>query len=305
MTQENRNPADIAEVLIEALPYIKKFKGKTMLIKYGGNAMTDPALKSSFARDIVLMKLVGINPILVHGGGPQVGALLERLGKKTNFIEGLRVTDHETMEVVEMVLGGLINKEIVNLITQHGGKAVGLSGKDGNLIQAKKMIVKRNHTELETPEIIDIGYVGEVEQFNTAVVDLLIQDNFIPVIAPIGVDETGQSYNINADLVAGKLAGVLNAEKLIMMTNTAGVLDQNDKIMTGLSAKNVDELIETGVIHSGMLPKIQSTLDAIGAGVGAVHIIDGRIQHSVLLEIFTDVGIGTLVHGNKNTSKKA
>lgn len=286
-----------AEVLTEALPYIRRFSGKTMVIKYGGNAMEDDRLKSGFARDVVLMKLVGMNPVIVHGGGPQIGVLLQRLGKKSEFVEGMRITDSETMDIVEMVLGGLVNKAIVNLINQHGGNAVGLSGKDGALIKAKKMVFKRNSPELAVPEIIDIGHVGEVENINTHVVDMLIRGNVIPVIAPVGFDDSGQSYNINADLVAGKLAEVLNAEKLIMLTNTAGLLDVKGEVLTGVSVKEVDKLIETGVIHGGMLPKIRSALAAVSAGVRSAHIIDGRVAHAVLLEIFTDLGIGTLIHG--------
>ncbi len=292
----------IAEVLSEALPYIQRFNGKTIVIKYGGNAMSDDQLKSDFARDVVLMKLVGMNPVLVHGGGPQIGVLLEKLGKKTEFVEGMRVTDSETMDVVEMVLGGLVNKEIVNLINRHGGNAVGLSGKDGELIRAKKMVFKRNSPELEAPEIIDIGHVGEVDSIDTAVVDLLIQGDFIPVIAPVGVDESGQSYNINADLVAGKIAEVLSAEKLIMLTNTEGLLDADGNVLTGLSVEEVDDLIQKGIIHGGMLPKIRSALDAVHAGVQTSHIIDGRVEHAVLLEILTDVGVGTLIHGRKSAS---
>jgi len=302
MSETHKNPAYIAEVLTEALPYIKRFSGKTIVIKYGGNAMSDDQLKSGFARDVVLMKLVGMNPVLVHGGGPQIGKLLEKVGKKTEFVEGMRVTDNETMDIVEMVLGGLVNKEIVNLISRHGGNAVGLSGKDGALIRAKKMVFERNSPELEAPEIIDIGHVGEVESIDTAVVDLLIQGDFIPVIAPVGVDESGQSYNINADLVAGKIAEVLNAEKLIMLTNTAGLLDAKGDVLTGLSAKEVDNLIQEGVIHGGMLPKIRSALDAVHAGVKSSHIIDGRVEHAVLLEILTDVGVGTLIHGHKRAA---
>lgn len=301
MSDKKQKSNYIAEVLTEALPYIKRFRGKTIVIKYGGNAMSDEALKSSFARDVVLMKLVGMNPVLVHGGGPQIGALLERLGKKSEFIEGMRVTDSETMDIVEMVLGGLVNKEIVNLINRHGGNAVGLSGKDGELIRAKKMIFKRNSPELEAPEIIDIGHVGEVESIDTAVVDMLIQGDFIPVIAPVGVDESGQSYNINADLVAGKIAEVLKAEKLIMLTNTAGLLDEDGNVLTGLSSSEVDDLINKGVIHGGMLPKIRSALDAVHSGVQTSHIIDGRVPHAVLLEVFTDVGVGTLIHGRSKS----
>ncbi len=301
-SESHKSPVTIAEVLTEALPYIKRFSGKTIVIKYGGNAMSDDQLKSGFARDVVLMKLVGMNPVIVHGGGPQIGELLEKLGKKTEFVEGMRVTDNETMDIVEMVLGGLVNKEIVNLINRHGGNAVGLSGKDGELIRAKKMVFKRNSPELEAPEIIDIGHVGEVDSIDTAVVDLLIQGDFIPVIAPVGVDESGQSYNINADLVAGKIAEVLGAEKLIMLTNTAGLLDADGNVLTGLSAEEVDNLIEEGVIHGGMLPKIRSALDAVHAGVKSSHIIDGRVEHAVLLEILTDLGVGTLIHGHKSAA---
>lgn len=302
MSDSNKKPAVIAEVLTEALPYIQRFRGKTIVIKYGGNAMSDDRLKSGFARDVVLMKLVGMNPVLVHGGGPQIGQQLEKLGKETKFIDGMRVTDNETMDIVEMVLGGLVNKEIVTLINRHGGNAVGLSGKDGDLIRARKLEVKRSGPEIEVPEIIDIGHVGEVESIDTSVVDMLIQGDFIPVIAPIGVDEAGQSYNINADLVAGKIAEVLSAEKLIMLTNTAGLLDADGKVLTGLSASEVDDLIEKGVIHGGMLPKIRSALDAVHSGVHASHIIDGRVEHAVLLEILTDMGVGTLIHGHRNTS---
>lgn len=303
MSDSNKNKSSyIAEVLTEALPYIRRFNGKTIVIKYGGNAMSDDLLKSGFARDVVLMKLVGMNPVLVHGGGPQIGALLDKLGKKSEFVEGMRVTDNETMDIVEMVLGGLVNKEIVSLINRHGGNAVGLSGKDGELIRARKMVFKRNSPEVKAPEIIDIGHVGEVESINTAVVDLLIKGDFIPVIAPVGVDASGQSYNINADLVAGKMAEVLDAEKLIMLTNTAGLLDANGNVLTGLSADEVDQLIVEGVIHGGMLPKIRAALDAVHAGVRASHIIDGRVEHAVLLEILTDVGVGTLIHGHNNLS---
>lgn len=302
MTDNKHNSSYIAEVLIEALPYIKRFQGKTIVIKYGGNAMEDEDLKSSFARDVVLMKLVGMNPVLVHGGGPQIKQLLDKLGKKTEFVEGMRVTDNETMDVVEMVLGGLVNKEIVNLLNRHGGNAVGLSGKDGELIRARKLVVKRNSPDMDADEIIDIGHVGEVESIDTAVVNLLVHGDFIPVIAPVGVDQSGQSYNINADLVAGKMAEVLSAEKLIMLTNTAGLLDADGKVLTGLSASAVDKLIKAGVVHGGMLPKIRSALDAVHAGVHAAHIIDGRVPHAVLLEIFTDVGVGTLIHGRTSAA---
>jgi len=287
----------IARVLTEALPYIKRFSGKTMVIKYGGNAMVDALLKESFARDIVLMKVVGMNPVVVHGGGPKISELLKRIGKESRFVKGMRVTDSETMDVVEMVLGGLVNKEIVNLINRHGGKAVGLSGKDGEMIQARKLSFDANDPELKASEIIDIGHVGEVASINTAVIDMLISGDFIPVIAPIGVCDDGQSYNINADLVAGKLAQVLQAEKLIILTNTPGVLDANGNILTGLAAAEVNRLIDEGTIHSGMLPKINAALDAVNSGVQTSHIIDGRIVHAVLLEIFTDKGVGTLIHG--------
>ena len=288
---------NVARVLTEALPYIRRFAGKTMVIKYGGNAMTDEALKQSFARDVVLMKLVGMNPVIVHGGGPQIGKLLERIGKESKFFEGMRVTDAETMDVVEMVLGGLVNKEIVNLINQQGGQAVGLTGKDGDLIRARKLVFERNLPEMNAPEIIDIGHVGEVASIDCSVVDMLVQGDFIPVIAPIGVGEDGQSYNINADLVAGKLAEVLGAEKLILLTNTPGLLDKNDQTMTGLSAARVNELIADGTIYGGMLPKTRCAVEAAQGGVKSVHIIDGRVKHAVLLEIFTDQGIGTLIHG--------
>ncbi len=257
--------------------------------------MVDEDLKSSFARDIVLMKLVGINPVVVHGGGPQIGSLLERLGKDSEFIQGMRVTDTETMDVVEMVLGGLVNKDIVNLLNRAGARAVGLTGKDGDLIRARKLLVEWKGPELEAPEIIDIGHVGEVESIDTSVVEMLLHGNFIPVIAPIGVGEDGRSYNINADLVAGKVAEVLQAEKLILLTNTKGLLDQEGGLLTGLTSERVNELIADGTIHGGMLPKIGCALDAVTGGVNSVHIIDGRLQHAVLLELFTDEGVGTLI----------
>ncbi len=286
---------NVAHVLTEALPYIQRFRGKTVVIKYGGNAMVDEELKKGFARDVVLMKLVGINPVVVHGGGPQIGRLLERLGKESEFIQGMRVTDRETMDVVEMVLGGLVNKEIVNLINRHGGSAVGLTGKDGDLIHARKMVVKRDAPELQAPEIIDIGHVGEVESIDTSVVNMLLRGNFIPVIAPIGVGQDGHSYNINADLVAGKVAEVLQAEKLILLTNTKGLLDKAGNLLTGLGTEQVDDLIADGTIHGGMLPKIACALDAVKSGVGSSVIVDGRVKHAVLLELFTDEGIGTLI----------
>lgn len=286
---------NIAHVLIEALPYINEFVGKTFIIKYGGNAMVDETLKNSFARDIVLMKRVGINPIVVHGGGPQISGLLKRLDKESQFIQGMRVTDSETMDVVQMVLGGLVNKDIVTLINRQGGAAVGLTGKDAELIHAHKLTFTRDNLEMDVPEIIDVGHVGEVSSFDTAILDLLVSGNFIPVIAPIGVGEDGQSYNINADTVAGKLATVLRAEKLMLLTNTAGVLSKHDELLTGLNTNKVQTLINNGTIYGGMLPKINCALDAVQSGVHSVHIIDGRIEHAVLLEIFTDEGMGTLV----------
>ena len=296
MENINTKPSYIAEVLTEALPYIRRFRGKSIVIKYGGNAMSDKTLKADFARDVVLMKLVGMNPIVVHGGGPQIGETLSKIGKKTEFIDGMRVTDSETMDIVEMVLGGLVNKEIVNLINLHGGDAVGLSGKDGGLIKAKKMIVKKDSPELDVPEIIDLGHVGDVHSIDKSVIDTLIKEDSIPVVAPIGVDESGQSYNINADLVAGKIAEVLSAEKLIILTNTKGLLDKVGDVLTGISVKEVDNLIKDGTIHGGMLPKIRSALDAVHGGVQTSHIIDGRVKHAVLLEILTDEGVGTLIH---------
>jgi acetylglutamate kinase len=289
---------NVAHVLTEALPYIQRFRGKTVVIKYGGNAMVDEDLKSGFARDVVLMKTVGINPVIVHGGGPQIGSLLQRLGKESEFVQGMRVTDTETMDVVEMVLGGLVNKEIVNLINRHGGSAVGLTGKDGDLIHAKRLQMRSNAPELEVPEIIDIGHVGEVESIDASVVDMLVHGNFIPVIAPIGVGKDGLSYNINADLVAGKMAEVLKAEKLILLTNIEGLLDKQGVLLTGLDTKRVDELIADGTIHGGMLPKIGCALDAVKSGVGSAHIIDGRVPHAVMVELFTDQGIGTLIMGS-------
>lgn len=285
----------IATVLTEALPYIQRFKGKTLVVKYGGNAMTDEQLKSSFAGDIVLLKLVGINPVIVHGGGPQIGNLLQRLGKTSEFIQGMRVTDSETMDVVEMVLGGLVNKEIVNLINRHGGSAVGLTGKDGALVRARRMVATQLFKDADQPEIIDLGYVGEVESIDPSILHILIQGNFIPVIAPIGVGADGRSYNINADLVAGKMAEVLKAEKLILLTNTQGVLSKDGELLTGLSLAEVDALIEDGTISGGMIPKTRCATDALKGGVNSAHIIDGRVDHAVLLELFTDQGVGTLL----------
>ena len=292
---QKRTAHQIADVLIEALPYIQRFKGKTVVVKFGGNAMVDEALKSSFARDIVLMKSVGLNPIVVHGGGPQIGQQLAKLGKSTRFVDGMRVTDSETMDVVEMVLGGLVNKEIVNLINQNGGKAVGLTGKDGDFIRARKIQMQQSSLDADDSEIIDLGYVGEVSSIDPAVVNMLGRSDFIPVIAPIGVGEDGRSYNINADLVAGKLAEVLKAEKLILLTNTAGILDKQEKLLTGLSLQDIDDLIADGTISGGMIPKTRCATDALKAGVNSVHIIDGRVDHAVLLELFTDQGVGTLL----------
>lgn len=297
MNADTTPPNLVAHVLNEALPYIRRFHGQTVVVKYGGNAMVDEALKGGFARDIVLMKLVGINPVIVHGGGPQIGSVLERIGKKSEFIQGMRVTDAETMDVVEMVLGGLINKEIVSLINTHGGRAVGLSGKDGGLIKARRLKLSRPGPAEQAPEIIDIGHVGEVTGIDPALMSLLDGADFIPVIAPIGVDEQGVSYNINADLVAGKLAETLSAEKLILMTNTVGILDADETLLTGLNAERVKALIADGTIHGGMLPKVDCALNAVQNGVGAATIIDGRVPHAVLLELFTDSGVGTLIHG--------
>ena len=296
MTERSHfTPADVAHILTEALPYIKRFHGKTLVVKFGGNAMVDEELKRSFARDIVLMKLVGFNPVVVHGGGPQIGKLLERIGKESRFVEGMRVTDAETMDVVEMVLGGLVNKEIVNLINSQGGRAVGLTGKDGGLIRARQLKISQKAEADDAPELIDLGHVGEVQAIDPSVVKMLDADEFIPVIAPIGVGEDGRAYNINADLVAGKLAEVLKAEKLILLTNTRGLLDKDDNLLTGLDATRVQALIDDGTIHGGMLPKIRCALEAVQSGVQTAHIIDGRVTHAVLLELFTDQGVGTLI----------
>jgi acetylglutamate kinase len=284
--------ASKAKTLAEALPYIQRFHGRTIVVKYGGNAMTDENLKQGFARDVVLLKVVGMNPVIVHGGGPQIDDLLKRVGKKGEFIQGMRVTDAETMDVVEMVLGGQVNKDIVNLINRHGGRAVGLTGQDGGLIRARKLKVRGN---AGSDELVDIGQVGEVESIDPGIVNLLHTQNFIPVIAPVGVGASGESYNINADLVAGKVAEILKAEKLIVLTNTPGVLDQNGNLLTGLTARRVDELFADGTIHGGMLPKIRSALDAVKNGVNTCHIIDGRVEHALLLEILTDEGVGTLI----------
>ena len=281
-----------ANILAEALPYIQRFHGKTIVIKYGGNAMTEESLKQGFARDVVLLKLVGMNPVIVHGGGPQISEMLERIGKKGEFVQGMRVTDSETMDVVEMVLGGLVNKDIVSLINRHGGLAVGLTGKDGAFIRARKMLIQDKE---RAGEWLDLGQVGEIESIDPALIALLDTRNFIPVIAPIGVGINGESYNINADLVAGKLAEILNAEKLILLTNTPGVLDKNGNLLSGLTARSVDQLFADGTISGGMLPKISSALDAVKAGVKSCHIIDGSVDHALLLEVLTDEGVGTLI----------
>lgn len=292
---QNEGAIRVAEVLTEALPYIQKFAGKTVVVKFGGNAMTDAELQNSFARDIVLMKAVGVNPIVVHGGGPQIGDLLKKLDIESRFVDGMRVTDGATMDVVEMVLGATVNKQIVSLINRNGGQAIGITGKDGNLICAKKMEFRANSPEMKADEIIDIGHVGEVKSINRSVIDLLVNSDFIPVIAPIGVGEDGATYNINADLVAGKVAEVLQAEKLMLLTNVAGLQDKGGEVLTGLTTQRVDELIADGTIYGGMLPKITCALDAVKMGVESAHIIDGRVAHAVLLEIFTDNGVGTLI----------
>ena len=281
-----------AQTLSEALPYIKRFFDKTIVIKYGGNAMTDDRLKECFAQDVVLLKLVGMNPVVVHGGGPQINEMLDKLGKKGEFIQGMRVTDEETMDVVEMVLGGQVNKEIVNLINRHGGKAVGLTGQDGNFIHAHKLLME----DLKDPtKMIDVGQVGEISGIDPSIISFLDSGDFIPVVAPIGVGKDGETYNINADVVAGKLAEILNAEKLILLTNTPGVLDKSGQLLTGLTPKQIDDLVADGTLSGGMLPKIGSALDAARSGVKSVHIIDGRVEHARLLEVLTDEGVGTLI----------
>ena len=285
----------IARVLTEALPYIQQFHGCTVVVKYGGNAMTEDALKASFARDVVLMKLVGINPVIVHGGGPQIGALLEKLNIESRFVNGMRVTDSATMDVVQMVLGGLVNQEIVSLLNTSGGRAVGITGKDGALITARKLAME---PELNASEIIDIGHVGEITSVNTDVLTTLVDSAFIPVIAPIGVGADGESYNINADIVAGKVAEALCAEKLLLLTNTPGILDANGETITNISQKGVAKLINQGVISEGMLPKVQCALDAVSNGVTSVQIVDGRIPHALILEVFTATGVGTQIASN-------
>ena len=284
-----------AKVLVEALPYIQRFNNKTVVIKYGGNAMVEERLKESFANDIILLKLIGINPVIVHGGGPQIGKVLKEMGRETDFVQGMRVTDRETMNVVEMVLGGKVNKEIVGNINRFGGKAVGLSGKDGNLITAHKLEMKRINPETLTPEIIDVGMVGEVSTINPAVLTALEESSFIPVIAPVGVGVNGETYNINADLVAGRVAGALHAEKLILLTDIEGVKDKQGELISTIDIDEVPGLIDDGTIGGGMIPKVTCCVDAIMEGVKKTHIIDGRMEHACLLEIFTDKGIGTAV----------
>jgi acetylglutamate kinase len=302
MTLDLSSAQNIASVLTEALPYIQRFTGKTIVVKYGGNAMVDEHLKNSFARDIVLMKLVGMHPIVVHGGGPQIGSLLQKLDIKSSFVDGMRVTDSATMDVVEMVLGGLVNKQIVSLLNKNGGKAIGITGKDGDFIRARKMKVTRQTPEMAEPEIIDIGQVGEVESINPEIINMLKQSDFIPVIAPIGSDASGASYNINADIVAGKVASLVSAEKLILLTNISGVMNKAGEVVTGLTTAQVNEMIADGTIYGGMLPKINCALDAVNSGVVSAQIIDGRIPHAVLLEVFTDKGIGTQIT-NKHLTK--
>jgi len=304
MSLERESAVNVARVLTEALPYIQRFTGKTIVVKYGGNAMVDPALKDSFARDVVLMKLVGMNPVVVHGGGPQIGELLKKLNIESSFVDGMRVTDTQTMDVVEMVLGASVNKEIVANINRHGGNAIGVTGKDGHLIEARKMSMVRHSPELSAPEIIDIGHVGEVSRINRAVLDMFLNSDFIPVVAPIGVDAQGQSYNINADLVAGKLAEVLKAEKLILLTNVPGLMDDAGTVLTGLDNTEVDRLIEQGIIKGGMLPKIKTALDAVNGGVTSSHIIDGTVPHAVLLEVFTDEGLGTMISSRSRVAAR-
>jgi len=289
------SPNKIAHILTEALPYIQRYSGKTIVIKYGGNAMTDDTLKSSFARDVVLLKQIGINPVIVHGGGPQIGSLLDKIGKESHFIEGMRVTDSETMDVVQMVLGGLVNKQIVSDINLAGGRAVGLTGKDGKLILAKKLELKSKEKQSQPSEIIDLGHVGTVEKINAGIVKLLDSEKYIPVIAPVGVGEDGTSYNINADLVAGEMAATLGAERLLLLTNTPGVLNKQGQLLTGLNKSDIQTLTDDGTIQGGMLPKLQCALDAVDSGTESACIIDGRVPHAVLLELLTDEGVGTLI----------
>ncbi len=291
----NTAAANIAHILTEALPYIQRYSGKTIVIKYGGNAMTDEKLKQGFARDIVLLKQVGINPVVVHGGGPQIGNLLQQIGKESRFIEGMRVTDTETMDIVQMVLGGLVNKNIVSMINHAGGRAIGLTGKDGNLIRATKLVLTKKKQQNQPSEIIDLGHVGKVESIDPSILEMLVSKDFIPVIAPVGAGERGTSYNINADSVAGEMAAVLKADKLLLLTNTPGVLDKEGHLLTGLNKTRIQELKQDGTIQGGMIPKIDCALDAVEAGSGSACIIDGRVEHAVLLELLTNSGVGTLI----------
>lgn len=295
MTLSRDSAINIANVLTEALPYIQRFTGRTIVIKYGGHAMVDSKLKQEFARDVVLMKLVGLNPVLVHGGGPQIGKLLEELNLQSSFVDGMRVTDSKTMDVVQMVLGGLVNQDIVNLINTAGGNAVGLTGRDANLIIAKKMLIERPSPELTSPEIIDIGHVGEVVRINQSLLNLLTQSDIIPVIAPIGAGEDGTTYNINADLVAGKIASELKAEKLMLLTDVEGIKDKSGRLLSSLTLGDVERLIDDGTISGGMLPKIRCAVEAVKQGVTSAQIIDGRVAHAVLLELLTDEGVGTMI----------
>ena len=295
MTLPQFSPAQEAAILAEALPYIKRFHGKTIVVKFGGNAMVDEALKQCFARDVVLLKLVGMNVVVVHGGGPQIENLLTRVGKKGEFSQGMRVTDAETMEIVEMVLGGQVNKDVVNLINQAGGKAVGMTGKDGWMIRAKKLFLQNRDNQ---DDLIDIGMVGDITQIDPSLISHLEAGTFIPVIAPIGVGENGETYNINADVVAGKIAEVLRAEKLVLLTNTPGVLDKEGKLVTDVTPAQINAMVEEGTLHGGMLPKIGSALDAARSGVKGVHIIDGRVEHALLLEILTSRGVGTMIRSS-------
>jgi len=290
-----KSPMEKADILLEVLPYIKRFYGKTVVIKYGGHAMGDDNLKEMFAMNVVMMKYIGINPVIVHGGGPQIGAFLEKMGKDSKFVRGMRVTDEETMDIVEMVLAGKVNKEIVGLINNHGGRAVGLSGKDGNIIEAEKYILSTEKAKDTPPEIIDIGMVGRVRKVNSGLIESLIIDGFIPVIAPTGAGDGGETYNINADIVAGEVAVALGAEKLILLTDVEGILDEKDRLINSINNVEAEELIEDGTISGGMYPKVKCCIKALRNGVGKTHIIDGRLDHAVLLEIFTDSGIGTEV----------
>jgi acetylglutamate kinase len=297
MTPDAVSPAVKAQILAEALPYIQRFHDKVIVVKYGGNAMTEPNLKAGFARDVVMLKLVGMNPVVVHGGGPQIGDLLKKMSIPSEFRQGMRVTDERVMNVVEMVLGEL-NQEIVGLINQHGGKAVGLTGQDGKFIQARKLMLRS-----EAGESVDIGFVGEIERIDAEIIQLLDSRDFIPVVAPIGVGRDGEAYNINADLVAGKLAETLRAEKLVLMTNTAGVLDKDGRLLTGLTASEIDALFADGTIHGGMLPKIGSALDAVKNGVASCHVIDGRVEHALLLEVLTNQGVGTMIRADDTPAR--